>query len=193
MSRSPASWSCWIFSGARRPTAASTALSAASSSGGWPSRGPSSPSSRRIGGWPPLRWTSLAPSSTARVSRPFRSMPTRTRDRPRAARALAQGGLEVAARVAGTPRDRVDQPDRALLEPAGRARVAELSLEQLLDDPKGEREAGKSERRARKAVEGHLRAPAGCRERRDPARHRLLVRFEARRAPGQHVEGRVRH
>src|SRR5438067_3568981 len=193
MSRSPASWNCWIFSGARRPRVASTALSAVSSSGGWPSSGPSSPSSRRIGGWPTLRWTSLAPSSTARVSRPFRSMRTRTRDRPRAARALAQGGLEVVPGVAGALRDGVDERDRALLEPTGRARVAELSLEQLLDDPEGQREAGKRERRARKAVEGHLRAPAGGRERRDPARHRLLVRLEPRRVAGQHVEGSVGH
>src|SRR3954447_5112233 len=160
MSRSPASWKCWIFSGARRPTVASTAASAVSSSGGWPSSGPRSPSSRRIGGWPTLRWTSLAPSSTARVSRPFRSMRTRTRDRPEAASALAQGRLEVATGVSGALRDRIDERDRALLEPAGGARVPELALEQLLDDPEGERQARERERRAREAVERDLGAPA---------------------------------
>src|SRR2546427_6455283 len=174
MSRSPTSWKCWIFSGARRPTIASTSERAASSSGGCPSSGPRSPSSRRTGGWPTFRWTSLAPSSTARVSRPFRSMRTRTRDRPKTLRALAQGGMEGAARVAGSPRDRIDEPDRALLETVRRTRVAEVSLKQLLHDPEGQRQARERERRARKAVEGHLRAPAGGGERRDPARHRLL-------------------
>src|SRR5207302_329275 len=191
MSRSPKSWKCWSFSGARLATISRTAASSAWSNVGASCIGIRSPSTRQIGGWPILRWTSVAPSSTARVSRPFKSMRTRTRDRPEGVRALAQRGLEGAARVAGASRNRVDEPDRALLEAACGARVPEVSLEHLLEDPERDRQARERVGRSRKALEGQLRSPAGSRERRDAARDGLFERLEAGCAPGEHVERRL--
>ena len=55
--------------------AASTAASRfCSSSGGQSSSGAIAPSRRSIGGWPSFRWMSLAPRSTARRRRAFRSI-----------------------------------------------------------------------------------------------------------------------
>src|SRR5439155_18726476 len=136
---------------------------------------------------------SVAPSSTALLSRAFRSMRTRTRDRPLRvfALALSRSGLEGPPGVARMARDGVDQPDGALFEPGGGARVAEVALDELLECPEGDREAGESEGGAGEALEGDLCPPAGGGERRDPPRDRLLVRLEPCGPAGQEVESRL--
>src|SRR5262245_43427458 len=120
MSMSPAASKCASFSGAGAATCSRQARRAASPSAGAPSIGPRSPSRRSIGGWSILKWMSLAPSSTARLSMLFRSIGTRIRDRLEAAWALARG-----------VGDRVDGLDGHLLQAAGGAGVAELAEEHL--------------------------------------------------------------
>src|SRR4051812_7188080 len=158
MSMSPTESKCASFSGAGAATFSRKARSAAASSAGASSIGPRSPSRRSMGGWSILKWMSLAPSSTARLSMVFRSIGTRTKDRPQAARPLA--------RCVG---DRVDGLHGHLLQAAGGAGVAELAEEHLLHRPPRRREADELERRAGEAVEGPLDAPARVRERGDPA------------------------
>src|SRR6266542_1558172 len=74
MSRSPVVLKASSRSGERLPTTSSTASASWSLSGGASSSGPSAPSRRRIGGTPTFRWMSLAPSSTACLSRGLSSM-----------------------------------------------------------------------------------------------------------------------
>src|SRR5690242_12809045 len=90
------------------------------SSIGAPSSAARPPSRRRTGGRPSLRWMSLAPSSTACLSRPFRSTEEGS--------ALRAGGFS----------DAVDRPDGGLLQAVGLARRSDLPAEELLDRPEGD-------------------------------------------------------
>ena len=85
----------------------------------------------------------------------------RTRDR------RAAGAFSLAAGVAS--RRASIRRIGALLEAAGGPGMGELAPKELLDGPERDREPREREGRAREAVERGLRAPAGARERRDPA------------------------
>src|SRR5271169_1663382 len=116
---------------------------------------------------------SLAPTATARVSNPFRSIRPQTGDRRDRPGALDREGAVVPARVARAARDRIDKPNRGVVDASRGARAVDLTREHLLERPEGGREPGEREAGAREAVEGDVRAPAGGGERRDPARHLL--------------------
>src|SRR5579875_2605001 len=105
---------------------------------------------------PVLRWMSLAPRSTARRRSTTRSIAPKDRRR----QAISLGG---------EPGDGVDRADRGPLDAARRVRVGQLAAQELLERAERDRKPGEPVRRAREALEGPLRAPAGARERRDPA------------------------
>src|SRR5581483_2683528 len=101
---------------------------------------------------------SLAPSSTACLSRPFRSTGERS--------ALRAGGFS----------DSVDRPDRDLLQTARLAGSSDLAPEDSLDRAPRDRKPGEREGRARETVEGALRPPPGVRERDDAVLDRDGIR-----------------
>src|SRR5437763_1425657 len=148
MSRSPLVSKAARRSGERAPTALriearSASLSGAVSSAARP------PSRRRTGGRPSLRWMSLAPSSTACLSRPFRSTEEGS--------ALRAGGFSYS----------VDRPDGDLLETPRLAGGSDLAPADSLARPPRHRQPGEGDGRARATVEGALRAPARVCERND--------------------------
>src|SRR5581483_9704674 len=167
MSRSPLVAKAARRSGERAPTVSRTRARSASLSGAVSSAA-RPPSRRRTGGRPSLRWMSLAPSSTARLSRPFRSTGERS--------ALRAGGFS----------DSVDRADGDLLETPRVAGGSDLAPEDSLDRAPRHRKPGEGEGRARETVEGALRAPAGVCERDDAVFDGDGIR---RQVAGQHGLG----
>src|SRR4029079_150254 len=106
MSSSPVSWKCESLAGVMSATSARAASSSLSYSGGCSGSRPSSPSRRSTGGWPTLRWVSLAPSSTARLSTAFRSTRRLFGSGPPRLEPPCVGLAHVGVAWAGSPRRR---------------------------------------------------------------------------------------
>src|SRR5205085_5729916 len=152
MSSSPVSWKAWRRAGAGAATVSSAAWSALGSSAGHSSSRESSPSRRITGGWPSLRCTSLAPSSTACRRRAFRSMPhRRDRQAPEAALATARdAGRELECRP----------PQRRRRREPREGACGDLGLEER-----------RQELRWHRREQAHLLVPLVVGERREPRVH----------------------
>src|SRR5215212_1257058 len=191
MSRSPVSWKAFSRFCAEAVTIFS-ATSRSSSESGWNScEGARSPSNRKIGGRPTLRWISVAPPLTALLRTALRSMATSP---PSAARALifrrSDGGFgaEAAAGVAGGAGERLDHAQRRARGTPRCARVGDVAADQRLDHPPHGRDPRDPEDEPWKAVERDLRAPGRRGVRRERARERAGVGLERGGAAAEEVE-----
>src|SRR5215213_7071050 len=153
MSRSPVEWNASYRSGERLPTISSTDSTSRSVTIGASSSGPSEPSRRRIGGTPTFRWMSLAPSSTARLSRGLSSIADLCLHRH-----VRRGSL-------GGARQHLNRLHRSTAGALGSGGMGDLAEHQLLEHAPRDRQAHDREHRTREAVERALCTPAGRGER----------------------------
>src|SRR5919197_2167299 len=162
MSSSPVSWKDWSFAGARSVTTDSAASRSASTRGTWFGSTPSSPSRRSTGGWPTLRWMSLAPCSTARARTAFRST-TEQIGRDQVWLELATERFHEAQRGSHQPSRLAGMPEVAA-EEGRREAPDEGQPRNAVDDPREPFECqlrlpGRGQRSGQRRVE--LRAVAG--------------------------------
>src|SRR5512133_1360136 len=156
MSRSPVCLKASRRSGERLPTTSIKESMSLSVRIAYSSRGLSAPSRRRIGGRPTFRWMSLAPSSTARLSRELSSMAGFHGHRHVSRAALGPGRPGIPCQAGET----IDHLHRSSACALGLTGVGDLAQQKLLDHPPGEGKAKEGEHRAWIPVERDLGAPA---------------------------------